>query len=298
MASNLPRRREGGHTARDVKRHGEQGPGRGLASAIAVAWVLGAAGPARAAPLPDDAPRVRVEIDAAGLGDAADAIGAQIDQGATDILAGNGLSRVTEPDAPVAQLTITNIDGDRPGYRVDYVVAVDGATVPDTAGFQECRLCTETELVESAQASIEALMPTLRELGRPASADDPQAVTDDPTVSQAPAADPAADERQARRGLGGLGKAGIAVAVVGGAALIPGIALAVIEPAPLPDAEQRNTFVPGVTLAAVGGAALVTGVALIVVDVLRAKRARATAAVRPTLLLGRDFAAIAVHRRF
>ncbi|MEM6992238.1 MAG: hypothetical protein AAF721_17135 [Myxococcota bacterium] len=224
-----------------------------------------------------DAPAARITVDATALGDAADAVAAQVDEGARNILDTNGMRAVDETSAPEVVLTITPLGGDKPGYRCDYEVKQGGATVEGSASFSDCRLCTESELVETAQAVLEQQLPALRELSAPKEApakiepkeEDPDVT--DPVQPQPGGSDPV---DQGGKGLGTLGKAGIAVGVVGVAALVPGIVLAVLPPKPLPNAEQRETTVPGIVLAAAGGAALVTGVALLVVDVTRAKKDR------------------------
>jgi hypothetical protein len=92
-----------------------------------------------------------------------------------------------------------------------------------------------------------------------------------------------------------MGKAGIALTVIGAAGLGVGIGLALSPARPHPDrpTDEIATQLPGYVTLGIGAAVLVTGVALIIVDRTRAKK-RTTLA--PTL--GRGTAGILLSGKF
>ena len=260
---------------------------------FAVAFALPATG--SAAPPAADAPRARVSIDTSALGEAAAPVAAQIDEGASTIFEGNGLVRVEDGDAPEIAITVTPLGGGKPGYLTEWVVNHGGEAVDGSAGTRECSLCTESELVIDTQAAIEVVLATLSDLGKPTPEPAEPAAADpvgaaDPSTGGSPT-----DDAPRKRGLSSLGKAGIAIAVIGGGTLIPGIVLAVLPPKPLPNAQRRTTTVPGAVVAGVGGAALLTGVALVITDVVRRKRA-GTARLSP--VVGPGYAGLSAVARF
>lgn len=247
-------------------------------SASAHGSTLGAAPTTEAgeAPAAESAtPRAQVDVDTSGLGDDAVPVEELVREGITATLTQGNIEPTQDAEAPRVFVTVSPLGGDKPGYRCSYEIRDGNEIVDGTAGVSDCRLCTEGEVVEVAQAAVETLLPKLRQLAEAKDEPEPtpaeESTTTDPTEDGSTGAGVTTDGG-GRGGLGPLGKTGIALAVVGGAALIPGVVLAVLPPKPLPDAERRNTRPPGIGLAVGGGALLVTGVALIVVDAARRKR--------------------------
>lgn len=257
----------------------------GLPSSVQAAGPEGEAAPAAPAkptgePAADALPRARITIDASALGEASDVVASQIETGISDILTRSKLDVVQDASAPEMVITVAPLGGDNPGYRCASVVKLDGQDVANTAALTDCRLCTEGELVEAAQAAVEVQLDVLREHGTVVAE---PVVVDDPTgeggKDKVDVIDPPPPEIEQTR-MHKLTKTGIAVGAVGLAALVPGIILAVLPTKPLPDAELRTTTVPGAVLAGVGGAALITGVVLIAIGVKKNKKS--TARLLPT----------------
>lgn len=279
------------------------GLGISVALATALPWVASAAtqttvGPVRVAPA-DNAPRAAVSVDASALGDSSTAVTSQVNAGAREILKSNGVKIVEDPNAPQMVLVITPLGGDRPGYRCAFEVRHDGKAVAGSSSISDCRLCTEGELVETAQAAVESQLARLKELGTPAivpssDGDGDKVVNDDKDVVKDVVTDDKVVVDDTPRGLDTLGKIGVATGVVGLAALVPGIVLAVLPPKPLENAERRETLKPGIGIAAVGGAALITGVVLVVLDVKRRKKAPVT----PTATVTRGSFSLGLTGRF
>ena len=253
-------------------------------------------------------PVAKITVDATAMGDSAEVVAQQVDEGARAILEGNGLVASDAADAPEIVLTVAPLGEGKPGYRCDYEVRQDGAVVPGSASFSDCRLCTESELVETAQAAVESQLDTLRELGAP-KVPEPAGDGGDAGVQGSSGdvggdddgdgggGDDGTDDLDRPGGLGTMGKVGIGIGVVGIGALVPGIILAVLPPKHLPNAERRTTTIPGAVLAAGGGAALITGAVLLGIDLGRRKR-RSQARLHPSPVLGPDFAGASLSGRF
>jgi hypothetical protein len=141
----------------------------------------------------------------------------------------------------------------------------------------ECALCTETELVARYEGRLQILA---KELARRQAEAQPDP---EPDPKSAPDAEPPPppDKR-----LQAMGKAGIALTVIGVAGVGVGLGLALAPARPHPDRplEEIATKVPGFVTLGISAAVLVTGVALIVVDRTRAKRRNA--ALLPTFAPG------------
>lgn len=255
----------------------------------------------------DGKPIAKVTVDATAMGASAEVVARQVDEGARAILEGNGLVASDAAEAPEIVLTVAPLGEGKPGYRCDYEIRQDGAVVPGSASFSDCRLCTESELVETAQAAVESQLDTLRELGAPKvpepagdeGGDDGSAADGggDFGADDGDGGEGGGDDLDRPGGLGTLGKVGIGVGVVGIAALVPGIILAVLPPKPIANADRRTTTVPGAVLAAGGGAALITGAVLLGIDLGRRKR-RSQARLHPSPVLGPDFAGASLSGRF
>lgn len=252
-------------------------------------------------------PIAKITVDATAMGDSAEVVAQQVDEGARAILEGNGLVASDAAEAPEIVLKVAPLGEGKPGYRCDYEIRQDGAVVPGTASFSDCRLCTESELVETAQAAVESQLDTLRELGAPnvpavagGEGDEGEGDVGEDDIGAEDDGDADSDGGEddgGPRGLGTMGKVGIGVGVLGIGALVPGIILAVLPPEELPNAERRTTTVPGAVLAAGGGAALITGAVLLGIDLGRRKR-RSQARLHPSPVLGPDFAGASLSGRF
>lgn len=246
--------------------------GRVIRGALVVALSLAVAGPALAArptAAVEAIARANLEIDTTRAGPAGPIIHSRLDElgnlrlRRAEILPGRGARD------PWIKIGVQALSGEDPGYVIRSALMLAGKPVADTAYETECRLCTEGEAVERAVAEIERLVPLVREraLGRQDAAqpaEPPRAVVEGPA---------------APRGLGGRGKAGIALLALGGVGLGAGAGLALLEPRPDPD-EPLNVITtrpPGFALIGVGAAAVITGAVLVVLD-RRSPRRRASLA--------------------
>lgn len=149
----------------------------------------------------------------------------------------------------------------------------------------ECE-CSDSELTAAVIARLPAALERLEER-EPAEAD-PVAKPDGTDPGNGQTTEPTGPtDDPPRRSLGTLGKAGIAVGVVGAGTLIGGGILysrgTRFDPptGQLEERDGRNFKPPGVALMVSGGAALVTGVVLLVVDQTRPRK-KASALLLPS----------------
>jgi hypothetical protein len=241
-------------------------------------------------------PRVgRVFVDAGGLGDAGPVIGGRATLAGKGALQGQGVTHTDAPAGPELQVTLKERDAG--GYRVDYVIVYDGKPVKNGAGGFDCQLCTEDELVEKVEALVIQVAPKMVV---------PEPETDGGSDTEPDVEDPDDDggsgshdgngggggtvEDGDPNGLRGMGKAGIALMVVGGLGVIGGVPLLVIQPLPVENdplqaTKARNTKPMGGAMLGVGAAVLVTGVVLLALDrkLAKARRTKAAAMVHPWL---------------
>jgi hypothetical protein len=176
-------------------------------------------------------------------------------------------------------VVITPLEGGAPGYRYHYEAVRDGEVIAETVGTTECRMCTESELIEQVGAAVvrvaKGLPPTEK-------ADATEAPKVQPEETTQPDTSATTDDR--RRPLGVMGKVGIGLIVPGVAALAVGIGLAAKEPERKMDMprEAVTTRPPGIALAVVGTAVAITGVVLVAID---RKRARSSASARRPIVV-------------
>jgi hypothetical protein len=241
-------------------------------------------------------PRVgRVFVDAGGLGDAGPVIGGRATLVGKGALQGQGVTHTDAPAGPELQVTLKERDAG--GYRVDYVIVYDGTPTKNGSGGFDCQLCTEDELVEKVEALViqvapKMVVPEPESDGGPGP--DPDVKDDggggtDPDGGHGNGGGTVTDEDP--NALRGLGKAGIALVVVGGLGAITGVSLVAITPKhfPMGDAQAdqiRTTRPPGWGALGGGVAALVVGAVLLAVDRKQAKRraaGKAEARVHPWL---------------
>lgn len=254
----------------------------------------------------DGPPRTgRIYVDADGLGDAGPVIAGRSMKVGQAGLESQGVALTDAPAGPELRVVLSLRDSG--GYRVEYQIVYDGEVVPDGTGGFDCQLCTEDELVEKVEALAVQVAPKLvvpepevepdgdpDPKGDPKGEPDPKIGTQDPITDDDPGA------------LGGLGKAGVALVVLGGLGMVGGVSLLVIKPIPVQDdpleaTMARNTKPAGGAVLGVGVAVLVTGVALLAVDRKRAKakeaeQPKAAAMVSPWI--GADGGGIGVVGRF
>jgi hypothetical protein len=261
----------------------------------------------------DGAPRQgQVFVDALGLGDAGPVIGGRATLVARGALEGQGVTITDPPGVPELQVTLKERDAG--GYRVDYVIVYDGKTVKDGAGGFDCQLCTEDELVEKVEALAVQVAPKLVVPGPEADTDpdperDPDVKDPDGNGRRDPDPDGGIVDDDPNR-LGGKGKAGVALLVVGGLGAITGTVLVIRKPEyfevgdPHAPTEYSTTRPPGWALLGGGVAVVVVGAVLLGLDRKQAKQRaaagvggkKATAKLHPWF--GPQGAGLGVHGRF
>lgn len=108
---------------------------------------------------------------------------------------------------------------------------------------------------------------------------------------------PARDADRSAPRLGAMGWAGVGLVGVGVASIGAGIALLVIEPTPHPTKETtlRSWRPGGIAFTVGGGAGLVTGAVLVVLDARRSKRRSSNLAFTPSLGRGRAGGTLSVR---
>ena len=256
-------------------------------AALAVAATLASSGVALA---DGGQVRARVEVDASAARSSGPVIDDRITERSGLLMHERGVLPWKDEEDVTIGVVIAEVSEPEPGFVVQLQVERNG----EKSGPREvrCWLCTESELVDK---TVESIGTVLDELPPPAAES-----TVTPAVSE-PAAEPARedltpvslDSDQPTRGLGGKGKAGVALLAGGGALVITGVALAIPGPKPLPDnpLQQRNLRPGGIAVLAVGGAAAVTGAVLLKLD-----RREARVAVNPAV--GARFTGVSLSGRF
>lgn len=257
----------------------------------------------------DGPPRVgRIFVDADGLGDAGPVLAGRATRAAEGGLQGQAVTITDAPAGPELRVVLTMRDSG--GYRVEYEIVYDGKTVEDGTGGFDCQLCTEDELVEKVEQLAIQVAPKLVV---------PEAKTDpgpgpgpngggggDLGPEDGPGPDPIVDEDPGA--LGGMGKAGVALLVVGGLGAIAGVTLVVLPPKTFPTGHPNAALIqttrpPGWGVLGGGVAALVVGAVLLGLDRKQAKQravkaqgGKAQARVSPWM--GRHGAGLSVVGRF
>lgn len=156
--------------------------------------------------------------------------------------------------------------GDEPGYRCKFGVYDETGVVAQSDGTSLCKLCTEAELVDHVEAAIDRVVPKLP--------------VHESTEVPPPRVDPGADGGGRAAPLGGLGKAGIGVMVLGVAAGVAGAVVFTRKTKVENDElvrEETSYRTPGIAVLSAGVAVLVAGVTMLAVDRARAKRRGAVA---------------------
>jgi len=178
------------------------------------------------------------------------------------------------PDTTAIDVEVVLLDGDATGYKV----TIDGKTHPDAPAQPvtfECRLCTQTELVDRTIEEIGLYLPKLAQTQTAATPSGAKSIKSSSDV-------PPEDKTGDRNKLSGLGYAGIASLVLGAAAVGVGGGLAA-KPDELvgeqPNPTHRSTHIPGWTLVGVGSTLVIMGIILVAIDASRARKAAKRRAV-------------------
>lgn len=227
-----------------------------------------------------------VEIDTSDIGEEGPVIKRRTRERTDVVLRAAGVLPA-RPDAgdPVIFVDVNELTGASPGYECEVWISHLGRVVGERRRV-ECTLCTESEIVQRVESTVGELVPLLpAEAEAEAEPTDPPPTEETTPPTETSGSDPTTTTETDgdRKGLGGMGKAGIGLIAVGVAGAAAGAVMVALPPKvdqddPLYEITYRP---PGYATLAVGGAALVTGIVLLVVDRRRA-RTRTTALV-PTL---------------
>jgi hypothetical protein len=228
--------------------------------------------------------RASLNVDASAVGEAGSVlesrIRAQVDQLRLkeEVLPGD------EKDDPIVTVVERSLSGDAIGYEVEVSVQHHGEVIADTFRAEQCKLCTEGEVVDQAEGMVGALVPTLRNLanGVESSAEPVPPVEKEPSaaeeIQKTPDSAESRSEDKKRRPLQAMGKAGVALIVLGGAGLGTGVGLALAPDRPKGGDEAyylQSTRAAGYGVVAGAGAVLITGIVLLGVDRRKARKATA-----------------------
>jgi hypothetical protein len=236
------------------------------------------------------APTSEPAVDTSELGDLGMLITPRVIDATAPVLAEAGM----EPSMASIRITFLNAENFEYAIRVvlDPSKSLDNAPVLKT-----CRGCMTDQLVEATMEAVRKAIERkeARELKMPDPEPEPE-----PEQPAPPADDSPRDTGPTpSRGLGPMGWGGVAALAVGVASVATGGAfLGLGERRPADDKSQFRDFRPsGYGLLGVGGALVITGVALIVVDRVRAKRRSGRSAVVAPVLAP-DSAGFAISGRF
>jgi hypothetical protein len=171
-------------------------------------------------------------------------------------LQGQGLSPAESGGARLT-VHIGWVDDARDGYALRYATKVKGE--PEAERTSRCPRCGSDELIVLIEHDLAELRPQLE--AKPTPAPRPA------VVEASPPKEPAS-----RRKLGPKGIAGVSLLGVGAAALVPGIALAVVgdktrvDPGNSQYLQVTPLRTPGLVLVGVGAAAMIVGAVLLGID--------------------------------
>lgn len=212
----------------------------------------------------------RVFIDATALGEAGPYLAGESTKRASECLVAEGVASTDAPAGP--ELRVTIAPGETTGYSITYVIVYDGEELEGSAGASDCQLCTEGELLDRVDAIAKEQAPKMVE-----PVEEPDIEPEDGGGVQI--VPPGGEgEDTTPEGMGGMGKAGVALLVAGGAATVTGVVLVALPPKHFPigdpDANMiETTRPPGYAVLGGGVALAVTGAVLLALDVRRRKRA-------------------------
>jgi hypothetical protein len=227
------------------------------------------------------APRyATVEIDTSDIGEEGPIIKRRTRERTDVVLRAAGvLPGRAGADDPMIHIDVDELAGADPGYQCEVWISRKGVVLGERRRV-ECTLCTESEIVERAEAAVSELVAQLDTLvvEEPAAEPEPEP---EPTEAEPASSSPTDDG--SRKRLGTLGKAGVGLLAVGVAGAGVGAVLVALQPVVDQDdpLHETNYRPPGIVTLSAGAAVLVAGVVMLVVDRRRA-RSRTTA-LRPTL---------------
>lgn len=163
---------------------------------------------------------------------------------------------------PVIRIRVALQPGASDVFVVHSDIAVRGAPLEGSGKDVLCSLCTESEVVERARGEIVRLVPFVRAQFRPAEKPEPKP---EPKPAPPPPKTPP---------LATMGKAGVGLLAGGVVATATGLGLSLSENPTDPNdpTAQINIHPIGYAVLAVGGAALVSGAVLLILDRRQAKR--------------------------
>lgn len=225
-------------------------------------------------PGPSEPVRAELVVDAEALGDPAPAIERQLKSRGEQALRDAEVLPATSPDDPRIEVAVEPLPDDA-GFRCKLRVVQGDQVVEGTSATTECRLCTDDELAKQVGEAIARVAARIE----PEPADEPAPVAADTVPPPVVAVSPNGDGAWR---LEKLGKAGIGLAVSGGTAFGLGMGFAV-APLLVRESNARSgqsVGLAGTAVAIVGGAALVSGIVLILVDRQRSLATPTSARVR------------------
>lgn len=208
-----------------------------------------------------------VAVDTSAVGEAGPAIRRRVQERADVVLRRAGVMPGRGPSDPTITVVIREVTTPDPGWEYSLSVAAERQP-PSQGDTILCPLCTETELVDKIEGQLAALAATLE------APDEPPPPRVDPTPPRDDDGPVDAGPPPPERGLGTMGKAGVALLVLGGLGIIGGAVLTALPPRPKNDDPTREVFTqpPGYAMLGAGGGVLLTGVALLAVDRVRARK--------------------------
>jgi hypothetical protein len=248
--------------------------------ALTVASPAFAAEPQQASTQPRHA---SVEIDTSDVGEEGPVIKRRTRERADVVLRAAGvLPGRTDAGDPVIFVDVDELEGPEPGYQCEVWISYEGKVLGERRRV-ECPLCTESEIVQRVETTMSELITLLPTEGDVEPTDSSPTDVTPPTDTETDGSTtttttPTDDDRP--KGLGGMGKAGIALIAVGVAGAAAGAVMVALPAKVDPDDPLFETTYrpPGIATMAAGGATLVTGIVLLVIDRRRA-RTRTTALV-------------------
>lgn len=209
-----------------------------------------------------------VVVEAQSLGSAGPVIRRRVRERADVVLRRGGVLPPRDGSDPVISIVIDELTGENPGYSFRVEVLREGKA--DAPGKPtQCGLCTEGELVDAIEGSIERATATL-------GAGESDATVPPPRVDPTDHGTPIVDEPAGTPPGPGMRIAGASLVGVGLAATIVGAVLAAREPKPKESnpLEETSTKKPGYALIGVGVGLAVTGAVLLIFDARKRSRAR------------------------
>lgn len=229
------------------------------------------------APATEGATRSRawahVAVDTSAVGEAGPAIRRRVQERADVVLRRAGVMPGRGAGDPTITVIIREVGKPDPGWEYAITVAAEGQTPPpsETIG---CPLCTETELIDKIEGQLTALAARIEAPQDPP----PPRVDPTPTREGDDPVTPVDDPQPQGRGLGKMGKAGVALLVTGAAGAIAGAVLAALPPRPQDGDPTHEVFTqpPGYALLGAGGGLLITGAILLAVDRARHRKQSST----------------------